>query len=137
MRVVIDTNVFVSAVLGGQLAEVLTRWQASEFTLVVSDDIAHEYLEVLRRPKLGLPLEVVDDVGAYLFQHAEFVTPVEAVHAVKGDPEDDKFIEVALTGDAAAIVSGDKHLLTLGAYRGLPIITARAFLDQLSLKPAP
>lgn len=68
MRAVVDTNVIVSAVLGGQLEEVLARWRAGEFTLIVSDAIASEYLEVLRRPKFGLPAEVIDKIGAYLLK---------------------------------------------------------------------
>ena len=132
MRAVVDTNVIVSAVLGGQLEEVLARWRAGEFTLIVSDAIASEYLEVLRRPKFGLPAEVIDNIGAYLFQHAEFVTPSESIQAVPDDPKDDKFIEAAVAGNAAVIVSGDQHLLQLGVYRGLPILTARAFLETLA-----
>jgi putative PIN family toxin of toxin-antitoxin system len=131
MRVVIDTNVLVSAVLGGQLAEVISRWQVGDFTLVVSDVIAAEYLAVLRRPKFGLPAQVIDAIGAYVFQRAEFVTP-QALRVVTADPKDDKFIEAAVTGRADVIVSGDKHLLSLGAYHAIPIITARTFLGQLA-----
>ena len=132
MRVVIDTNVLVSAVLGGQLAEVITRWQAGAFTLVVSDAIAAEYLTVLRRPKFGLPAHVIDAIGAYVFQRAEFVTPAEALRVVAADPKDDKFIEAAVAGSVDMIVSGDKHLLSLGAYHAIPIITAHTFLEQLA-----
>jgi putative PIN family toxin of toxin-antitoxin system len=114
MRVVLDTNVFVSGVLGGALAEVITRWQAGEFTVVVSDAIAREYLEVLRRPKFGLPAEVIDHIGAYLFQNADFVTPTEVLHVVPNDPKDDKFIEAAVAGEVDLVVSGDRHLLALG-----------------------
>lgn len=132
MRVVLDTNVFVSGVLGGALAEVITRWQAGEFTVVVSDEIAREYLEVLRRPKFGLPAEVIDDIGAYLLQNADFVTPTEVLHVVPDDPEDDKFIEAAVAGEAELLVSGDRHLLALRNYQDLSIVTARDFLERLA-----
>lgn len=135
MRVVLDTNIFVSGVLGGALAEVITRWQAGEFTVVVSDEIAREYLEVLRRPKFGLPAEVRDDIGAYLLQNADFVTPTEALHVVPDDPQDDKFIEAAVAGGAELLVSGDRHLLALGNYQDLSIVTARDFLERLASLP--
>jgi putative PIN family toxin of toxin-antitoxin system len=131
MRAVIDTNVFVSGVLGGQLAAVLDLWRAGRFTLVVSDEIVYEYLEVLRRPKFALPPTVVESIGAYLIQKAEFVIPVEPLSVVVDDPKDDKFIEAAVAGEVDLIVSGDKHLLKLGTYRQIPISTARDFLDRL------
>lgn len=48
------------------------------------------------------------------------------------DPDDDKFIETALVGGAGVIVSGDRHLLTLGTVEGIEILTARQFLDSLA-----
>jgi hypothetical protein len=62
MRVVLDTNVFLSAALGGTLKAVIERWRAGYFTLVVTEEIAGEYLAVLRRPKFGLPNDVIDDI---------------------------------------------------------------------------
>ncbi len=131
MRAVIDTSVFVSAVLGGELAEILDRWQAGQFTLVATDDIVREYLEVLRRPKFALPPDVVDTILSYVFHNAEFVVPVESLAVVAADPKDDKFLEAAVAGDAELVVSGDRHLLDLAAYRQIPIVTARHFLDRL------
>ena len=55
MRVVIDTNVFISAVLGGQLGVIVDEWKAGTFTLVVSEEITREYLEVIHRPKFHIP----------------------------------------------------------------------------------
>ena len=78
MRVVLDTNVFISSVLGGALAEVLDRCQAGQFTLVVTGEIVHEYLVVLRRPKFALPVEVIDTLIGYVFHRAEFVVPAES-----------------------------------------------------------
>ena len=132
MRVVLDTNVFVSAVLGGTLEAVIGHWRAGRFTLVVTDEVAGEYLAVLRRPKFGLPTDVIDDIIGYVFRKAEFVTPVERLRVVESDPKDDKFLEAAVAGEAALIVSGDRHLSSLGAYRGIPIVSPREFLDRLA-----
>jgi len=131
MRAVIDTNVLVSAVLGGTLAEVFDHWRAGQFTWVVSDDIMREYLDVLRRPKFALPADVVDTIIGYLFHQAEFAIPAELLRVIAADPKDDKFLEAAVAGRADVIVSGDQHLLALKAYREIPIIAAREFLDRL------
>ena len=130
-RVVLDTNVLVSAVLGGRTAPVLDRWRAGRFTLVVTDDIVREYLIVLRRPKFGLPAEVVDAITAYVFRKAEFVTPVERLTVIAADPADDRFLEAAVAGEAEIIVSGNKHLLDLKTFRQISILTAHEFLSEL------
>ena len=130
-RIVIDTNVFVSAVLGGTLKVVLDYWREKRFTLLVTDEIVREYLEVLRRPKFGLPGSVVDNIIAYIFHRAEFVTPIEKVHVVEADPKDNKFLEAALAGNADEIISGDGHLLNLQTFQQIPIITAHEFIESL------
>ena len=61
---------------------------------------------------------------------AEIVEISGGIRAVPDDPDDDKFIETAQVGRADLIVSGDRHLLSLGLAAGLPITTARGFLDQ-------
>jgi predicted nucleic acid-binding protein len=53
------------------------------------------------------------------------------VTVIATDPSDDKFLEAALEGKADCIVSGDKHLLALKAFRGIPILTARKFIERL------
>jgi putative PIN family toxin of toxin-antitoxin system len=128
---VIDTNVFVSAVLGHALQAILDNWQAGSFALIVSDEIIQEYLGVLRRPKFHLTPEIIDPIMAQIFQQAEFVTPDTPVDMIKADPSDNKFIEAAIQGQAAYIVSGDNHLLELQSYEGVKIITAREFLSLL------
>jgi uncharacterized protein len=127
MRVVIDTNVIVSAYLGGVLEKIIVALRAGKFTLVVSNAIVDEYLKVLRRPKFKIERDELDDFAALLLRKAEFVTPLETISAVQADSSDDKFLEAALAGQARRIVSGDKHLLTLKTYRGIAVITAREF----------
>jgi putative PIN family toxin of toxin-antitoxin system len=117
--------------LGGGSARVLDLWRADAFDLVVTSDILHEYLTVLRRPKFKLPTQVVDDIGAYLYRRAIFVTPQESIKAILDDPEDDRFLEAAVAGEAEAIVSGDHHLLDVGTFRGIRIIRIREFLDMV------
>ncbi len=131
MRVVLDTNVFVSAVLGGRLRVIVDAWRADRFTLVISDAIAREYLDVLKRPKFNLTAREITATTDYLLKTAEFVTPIKAVSAVKDDPTDNKFLEAALAGEVMYVVSGDGHLLNLKAFQGIRIVTAREFIEQL------
>jgi len=131
MRVVLDTNILVSAVLGGRLAAILDAWEAGQFTLLVNTEILREYRSVLARPKFGLNIEDVDNIIGYIFQQAEFVTTTLLSTVSSEDPADDKFLKVALTGQADCIVSGDNHLLRLKACEGIPIYTAREFLARL------
>lgn len=131
MRVVLDTNVFISAVLGGKLGIVLDEWKAGKFTLIVTDSIAAEYIDVINRPKFRIPSDEIVGATDYLLDTAEFVTSEEEVFVIVTDPTDNKFLEAAIAGKVDFIVSGDNHLLDLGAFRGIPIINPRTFLDQI------
>lgn len=132
MRVVLDTNIFISAVLGGRLGVVVDEWRAGKFTLIVSEAIVHEYLDVIRRPKFRISAEEIIAITDYLLKAVEFVTPLEAVDAVEADSSDNKFLEAAVTGEAVCIVSGDSHLLDLKTFRNVPILSAREFIDQIN-----
>jgi putative PIN family toxin of toxin-antitoxin system len=131
MRVILDTNIFVSALLGGRLGVIVDEWQAGKFTLIVSEAIAHEYLDVIRRPKFKISAEEIANITDYLLKTAEFVTPLETVTAIEADASDNKFLEAALEGDVAYVVSGDRHLLELKAFQGIPILIASAFIKRL------
>lgn len=130
-RVVLDTNIFVSMVLGGQVGKINDKWRAGKFILVVSEDIVSEYLDVLQRPKLHLKSRTIATVVNRVYRKAEFVTPQEKIVVVLADTSDNKFLEAAITGKTDCIVSGDKHLLDLKEYRSIPIITSREFIDIL------
>ena len=127
-RVVIDTNIMVSAYLGGRLEAILVAWLAGKFVLVVSNQIVIEYLNVLSRPKFKLAREELDDFAALILSKAEFVLPEEHLQVIKADPSDDKFLEAAIAGQVDAIVSGDGHLLRLESFRGISVIEPAEFL---------
>jgi uncharacterized protein len=131
MRVILDTNVFISSILGGRLHGIIDDWKAGKFSLIVSEAIAHEYLDVLNRPKFKISAKEIIATTDYLLNTAEFVTPEETILAIHSDPSDDKFLEAAVAGNVICIVSGDGHLLDIGKYREIPIITAHAFITQL------
>jgi hypothetical protein len=131
MRVVVDTNIIVSAYLGGVLEGIIVAWKSGTFTLVVSKEIAAEYLGVLRRPKFKIESAEIDDFAALLLDRADFVIPLESLNVVHDDPSDNKFLEAAVAGNANLIVSGDEHLLEIKSFRNIPIIKARQFVDML------
>jgi len=131
MRVVLDTNIFISAVLGGRLGVIIDEWKAGKFKLIVTDAIAREYLEVINRPKFKIPQDEIIAASDYLLQLAEFVTPQEEILVIVADPTDNKFLEAAIAGKVDCVVSGDNHLLEIGSFRGIPIITAREFISWL------
>jgi len=131
MRVVLDTNIFISAVLGGRLGVIIDEWKAGKFTLIITDSIAREYLDVINRPKFKIPQNEIIAATDYLLRAAEFVTPQEEVHIIVADLTDNKFLEAAIAGKVNFIVSGDNHLLELKAFQEFPIITAREFITWL------
>ncbi len=131
MRAVIDTNIIVSAYLGGGLEAVLKAFIQEKFVLIVSKPIVDEYFDVLVRPKFKIKRNEFDDFAALLMSKAEFVTPTETITLIQADPADNKFLEAALEGRAEYIVSGDSHLLELGSFRGVQILSARNFIELL------
>jgi hypothetical protein len=131
MRVVVDTNIIVSAYLGGALEGIIVAWKSGRFTLVVSKEIAEEYLDVLRRPKFKIESTEIDDFAALLLDRADFVIPLESLNVVQDDPTDNKFLEAAVAGNANLIVSGDEHLLEIKSFRNISIIKPRRFVDML------
>lgn len=131
MRVVLDTNILASALMGGSLKIIVDKWKAGVFKIIVSHNIVREYFDVIQRPKLKITSDEIATVNEYLLKAAEFVTPIESVHAVEADPSDNKFLEAALEGKAIYVVSGDNHLLELKSFRGIEILTAREFIARL------
>jgi putative PIN family toxin of toxin-antitoxin system len=132
MRVVLDTNIFISSILGGRLKIIVDEWKAGKFKLIESEAIAREYLDVINRPKFKIPQIEIVTATEYLLQNAEFVMPEEKIVVIVADPTDNKFLEAAVVGKVNYIVSGDRHLLDLGSFRDIPIIIARDFIDLLN-----
>ena len=129
MRVVLDTNVFISLFFGGDLRAVIDLWKTGRLTLCLSQDILDEYIEVLRR--LGLDSTPELDELLSLFAtgaHILFTIRTPEVRVV-ADPDDDRFVACAMALKAAYIVTGDKALLDVHGYEGIDVVTPRAFLD--------
>jgi putative PIN family toxin of toxin-antitoxin system len=139
MRVVVDTNILVRAVIRpqGTVGPVLLRLRDGDYTLLDSRPLLEELMDVLNRPRIRekyrLTNQDIQTVAGLVLLHGEEVTPMERITACR-DPKDDKFLEVAVVGKADVIVSGDKDLLVLHPYAGIPIVPPNAFLRMLDLE---
>ncbi|MBM4278177.1 MAG: putative toxin-antitoxin system toxin component, PIN family [Deltaproteobacteria bacterium] len=129
IKVVIDTNIFVSSFFGGNPKKIIDLWKNEEIALCLSKDILDEYIDVLQR--VGLKDE--NDIEELLSFFAKgfnilFTANTPKIKAVKDDPDDDKFIECAVPLKADVIIIGDKALKTIGKYMGIKILTPQEFL---------
>ena len=133
-RVVLDTNTMISA-LGwkGKPHQVLGMCMRKQIELILSSPIIDELEVVMNYPKFGFSEEIKREFLAELIECATIVSPVEKVQVIANDPEDNKFLECAITGEANYIVSGDRHLLNLRQYRGIPIVNASDYLKALQV----
>lgn len=130
-RAVVDTNVFVSIILGGILSETLYKdLQEENVRLILSETLLDELLYVLSRPKLRFDKTHSDNVVNFLLKKAEFVTPSETISLCR-DPKDNKVLECAAAGNPDFIVTGDEDLLVLEPFRGIPILRPNEFLVRL------
>lgn len=131
-RAVFDTNILVSGHFWkGPPHRCLLAAEARLAVLILSDPIVAELREKLT-DKFALSAVEVDAIIDRLNTHAERVRVQGRSGWVQQDPDDDKFIDAALSGGAQMIVSGDRHLLALGTVEGIEILTARHFLDRLA-----
>lgn len=140
-RVVIDTNVLVSALisrhLGRESASYLVYQALLQHRLTFISSVAtlEELEEVLNREAIArlhhLTTEQVGEIVDNLATASDLVVGDVSVQAVPDDPKDDKFIAAAIEGQADYIVSGDNHLLNLKQYHAIPILTPREFITAV------
>ncbi len=130
LRSVIDTGVVVSALLLPR-SPPRQAFDAARTRgrLLVSQGTIAELDQVLRRAKFGryVPEERRLEFLAALLRHAEMVEVVDAVTACR-DPKDNKFLELALSGRATHIITGDSDLLVLHPFRGIAVVSPKSFL---------
>lgn len=136
-RAVLDTNVIVSALISdkGAPRKIFTAWVQGRFTVVTSPSIIAEADRALHYHKIrqvyGLSEEEIGTAIALLWSHGELTSDTYDIESPTGDPDDDKFLACALEGAADFVVTGDKELLRLKSYRGIPIVSPAEFLQAL------
>jgi putative PIN family toxin of toxin-antitoxin system len=129
-RFVIDTNVMVRAVLiGTSLASEAFQKARQLGEILLSLTVAEELNDVLGREKFDRYITRDDRERflAALIQTAKFIEVTEQIIACR-DPGDDKFLELAVSGNATCIVTADDDLLVLNPFRGIPILSIEQFL---------
>jgi putative PIN family toxin of toxin-antitoxin system len=129
IRVVADTNIFISALMfGGLPGTFLNLAFVQSFQLVTSPVLLDE-LDKKLRMKFEVSPKDADLIRARLETRALVVEPDIALMVIKDDPDDDRVLECAVAGNADYIVSGDRHLLRLRTYEGIAIVSARQFME--------
>ncbi|MCD6585485.1 MAG: putative toxin-antitoxin system toxin component, PIN family [Desulfobacteraceae bacterium] len=130
LKVVIDTNIFISSFFGGIPREIINFWKIGQITLCLSQEIIEEYIEVLNR--LGLKEKNEIENLTKLFAegyHSIFTSKTPSIKIVRDDPDDNKFIECAVALDSKIIISGDKHLRNIKKYIDIEILSPKQFIE--------
>lgn len=132
LRAVLDTNVYLSAFLSqdNKVADVWRFAEAGRYTVVISPFIVREFMEKLRE-KFNVPEADRETIKRMVARVAEFVQPKTVPAVIADDPDDDHILACAREGRADIIVSGNKHLLRLKEYEGIPILRPMDFLRTL------
>ena len=133
-RIVIDTNVLLSALLfGGAPGNLIPLWKGGRIRPLCSKGIIEEYLRVLAYPKFRLTEKEIDFIlSREILPWFEVVAVQGGRRFVNKDSEDDKFIWCTVEGKAEAIVSGDDHLLKLKR-SPVPVLSISAFLNTIPM----
>ena len=134
MRLVLDTNVLISAILlPNSIPANVLNWSEKYGTILYSDSTLAELLSVLQRRKFAkyIDREDIDGLSSRiqgLWCHIAILKRL----ALCQDPKDDKFLELALNGEATHLITGDSDLLILDPFHNIPVMKPRSFWDSIS-----
>jgi uncharacterized protein len=132
MKVIIDTNVLISAVLiKNSVSDIALRKAQNSCTILCSKSIFNEYTEKLLLPRFNKYASLIKRTNMLndIEKEALFIEPVVKISECR-DPKDNKFLELAVAVNAVCIVTGDNDLLVLNPFRGTKIISPTEFLIQ-------
>lgn len=122
-RVVVDTNVLVSALIHNGKSRKLVQKLLTEHTVVLSSQMLAELADVLSREKFSVTSAQVDRLISILVKKATMVPAHSISKIIPEDPDDDIILNTAFSGKADYIVSGDKHILKLAYYKKTQILS--------------
>jgi len=133
MRVVLDTNIFVSGIFweGNFCSQIIKEWRDKKLELISSVEILGELVKTLRDFKIQMPDEMVEEWRTLIIKNSIIVEPTIKLNVIKEDSDDNKFLEAGIIGKADLIISQDKHLLKLNEYRGIKIVNPQEALSLL------
>ena len=131
MRIVLDTNVFISGIFwAGNPGKILDAWARKEVLLVYSKEILEEYIAVGEElSKKYSQIEISSFIELLMF-HGELCEPAHLHIPISRDPDDDKFIALAIGGKCSCIVSGDKDLLVIEKWDNVEILKPSEFVKK-------
>lgn len=133
MRIVVDTNILISGIFfGGKPRELLHMCFSERFQMVCTEDIFIVYMETIDRLTVKTGKDIKTEIEPILIENLEFIEN-RIFDTYSRDPDDDKFINCAMSGEIQYIVSGDKDLLVLKEINGIEIITAAEFLNLFGI----
>lgn len=131
MKIVLDTNVFVSGIFwGGVPAKILSLWQHKKITLCLTPIILQEYERITELLSEEYPDVDVQSFRELISMQDKIFPDIVLPEPVCRDKDDDKFIACALSAGARYIVTGDKDLLVLETYHHIDIVTPKNFLQE-------
>ena len=132
LKVVIDTNVFISSFFGGIPREIIDYWKKGEITLCLSQEIIEEYIEGLNRLGLKDKNEIQNLTKLFAEGYNSiFTAKTPDIEVIEDDPDDNKFIECAVALDSKIIISGDNHLKNLKKYVDIEIVSPKKFMERM------
>lgn len=137
MKVVFDTNVFISMLIwrNKELEPLYDLFKRKQIVVCISPQIIQEIIRVLNYPKFTIPLLKADLMPEAIIKAITndcliFTSSAIPSKIIKEDPSDNIIIDCALASNADFIISGDKHLLKLKFFENIPIVTPRQFLNR-------
>ncbi len=131
MKIVLDTNVFISGIFfNGPPSVILRAWRDSKIQIILSQNILEEYQRVAEKLSSEFPGVDIDRIIELLTIYGQVLETKDILVSVCEDPDDNKFLECAIAGNCRLIVSGDKHLLNVTGYQDISVLKPRDFIDN-------
>lgn len=133
MKVVLDTNVFISSFIGTKgPRRIIDFWKEGRVTICFSKEIMDEYIEVLERLGLSGEKEVEEILQLFARNfHSLFIAKTPNLKIVESGPDDNKFFECAVALKSKIIISGDKAALAVKNYAGIRVFSPKQFIEEL------
>ncbi len=136
MKITVDTNVLISATFwSGASDRLISKIEAKEIQLILSEEILKEYAEVLDYEEIKDKIKdknlVMKHSIAKILSISDIIITDIKLHIIKDDPDDNKILECAKSGNVDYIITNDNDLLRLVTFEKIPILTPEQFLQKL------
>lgn len=131
MKIVLDTNVFISGVFfTGPPHKILEAWRDGKVALVLSPEIMEEYYRAGQALQIKFPETDITPILSLLTVEAELILVPPLPEGICEDPDDDKFLACAIATNTEIIISGDKKLLAVSGCSNIRVISPRTFVEE-------